>query len=391
MNVMRRMLSSAVELICGVAMVAVGVVLQVHATSKPHEDATTTIVGGLLIAFGGILLAWIASRALAEQQAAKATHEARGEIDQKLDNLSRVLGQAAGQISQSVEQYELHQISPVTGFALISQANRMIYGQVNEIAVIRGSSFDSAYLLETAAKLDDLARELSTPGTAETPKIAEVRQRIEDVRANLAVSATAVSRSYRVESVDCPYCNNPSDVNLGSIPGDTASAVCPTCRETFNAHRAPSGHAFTRKRGPAAGITDRMAPSRSRWSFNCPNCNKSMSAPENGKGERLMTCTACFAALFVDADAQHVRQDGYFRRVTTTAFTRAGSRPKVNCPTCTHSINAGLIRDDGYFGICPTDRVAIFVAAEAFREYLADVRPELNGAMQAVPDPSTRA
>ncbi len=372
MKLIRKIVANTVELVCGLAMIVIGVIQQVHGTAAKPSDATSVVLGGILIAFGGVLLSWIASRAFAKQQAEESASEARGAIDDKLDNLSRVLGQAAGQISQAVEQYELSQLSPTTGFALISQANRMIYGQVNEIAVIRGTSFDSAYLIETASKLDGLARELSASGTPETSSIDSVRQRIEDVRADLATANASAGRSYQGEDVACPYCRVKTTVTLGSVPGDTAGAVCPVCHEPFNTHRASTGSAFTRKRGGSVNGApfEGTSPRPAMWYYKCPSCDAGIGAAKRGKGARLMACPACFAAIMADADQETATGDGVFRREIATTFTKAGSRPKVNCPDCGRPINAAISCDDGFFGLCSVDRVAIIVRQSDYDAFL---------------------
>lgn len=156
-----------VESIAGAIMLGAGILLQVLGARSDQAPASLgtplLIIGGVLVAIGGVALSWIASSILTERQTFEARESARSEIDDKLDNLSRALGQAAGQISQAVEQADVGQIPSATGFALVSQATRTIYGQVNEIAVIRGQRFDAAQLLDTAARLDDLARQLSGP------------------------------------------------------------------------------------------------------------------------------------------------------------------------------------------------------------------------------------
>lgn len=354
--------NSTVEIVCGVVMVALGVVLQVGETSAAEPDQTILVVGGLLIALGGILLSWIASRAFAETQSQKAVAEARAEVDLKLDNLSRVLGQAAGQISQAIEQHDLEQSRADTCMALVSQANRMIYGQVNEIAVIRGTSFDSGYLLETASTLDGLARELSLPGNPGDAQIDSVRRRIEDVRADLATSKAVTGRSYLPEIATCPHCRTSVSAKLGSVPGDTAAAICTSCQRSLNVHRAANGSAFSRPRG---GSQPGLPPSLARWSFQCPSCGNSMSSTALG-GPKVMVCLKCSAAINVEPTARSVVLDGEFRREYLTAFERQGSRPRVACPTCNASVNAHLITDEGYFGTCVTDRVLVVITKDVW-------------------------
>lgn len=385
MELLRRLANDAVEVFCGIALVVGGIVMQVAGSPAGESpDRTLMITGAVLVAFGGVLLSWITSKALAEGQADEAVATARSEIDQKLDNLSRVLGQSAGQISQAVEQAELDQIPAPTGFALVSQATRMIYGQVNEIAVIRGAAFDSAYLLQTANQLDDLARQLGAPGTAaHAGDIAEVRRQLELVQERLSASGHATQRTYANSEVPCPYCQTANVVRLGTTPGETAAAVCAACGETFNSHRASNGAAFSRPRGSFAGASAQphsavVAQPVEKWIFACPECSNEMRTPTGGP-ERTMVCTSCFKALSVNAQEEEVDVVGSFRVIENAPHQRNGNRPKFECPDCGRAVKAALRTDRGYLGLCTSDRVAMLLDVDLY-DTQAGVSATLNGA-----------
>lgn len=309
--------------------------------------------GTVAVALGGVLISWEASRILAARDSESAIKAARTEIDDRLDNLSRVLGQAAGQISQAVEQVETEQISETTAFALVSQANRMIYGQVNEIAVIRRTQFDSAYLLQTASTLDDLARQLSQPGSIADTKA--VQEKIAAVRATLSTTS-GEGRSFPSELIDCPACGTENHVRLGSLPGDTAAAVCESCRIQFNAHRAANGSPFARLNRTASG-----EPASERWSFECASCHHVMRTSLDGRGERTLMCPGCFHAWKVNPHAKTVVEDGSFRVVHFDPGVRTGARPHVICPDCEKRISARLMSRHGAIAVCFEDRVALVV------------------------------
>jgi len=377
--------AALVEVVCGVAMVVFGVILQVNGTTGDTPNPTLTVSGGILVAVGGVLLSWMASRILAERQAVEASEDSRvaaqsaleaaqAEVDEKLNNLSRVLGQAAGQIAQAVEKVDAGLVSEVTGFELISQANRMIYGQVSEIAVIRKSSFDPAYLLDTAATLDELARELtsrthSDDASAERESLVSVRERIETVRVGLKTAGGSLRVVSDVDTT-CPYCDRSNRVSLGTTPGDTASATCKHCGEIFNAHRNAAGDAFTRRRGPqVGGLSSQPTP---RWALRCPGCDHVLTVPKNGKGERQVVCPECFAALNVDPGLEVVSQDGIYEARVANDVYRSGSRPKAPCPVCGAKVNMPLRRKDGFFGFCVQDRIALTITEVEWGNVLTD-------------------
>lgn len=368
----RSITTRVVEAISALALLIAGAIVQSIGSSTKEPNTLLLVLGGLMVALGGVAASWIASSILAEKQAAEAASHAREELDQKLDNLSRVFGQAAGQISQAVEQAELQQIPPATGFALVSQATRMIYGQVNEIGVIRGVKFDAAQLLETAAKLDDLARQLSG-SSAKTSELNEVRRKIQVVQESL--SSITPQRQFGEVKVDCPNCGHSNEVKLGSLPGDTAAAACLECGTMFNVHRAQTGSAFTRAQfvnhvGPNTVVNNALVR-RPRWPFVCPACGKRGSSAIDDKGPRSMVCTSCLVSLEVDPSVPSVMQTGAYSKTEMHSFGRKGKRPKFLCPTCSKTVVAMLVGDRGYIGVCDVDKLVFeipFAIFDAFYE-----------------------
>lgn len=365
MELLKRLFGHPVEILAGIAMIVLGALLQSFGSKSP-DGTFELVIGGLLIAFGGILLAWIASKILSVDQAAQAAQKAEEDFAKKLDNLSRGIGQAAGQISQAVEQYELNKVNPTTGFALVSQANRIIYGQVNEIAVLRGEHFDAGALIDTANKLDELARQLSNvTGTGSTADA--VRKQLADVRQSLSTDSEGSRRAFRKESVTCPYCNASTDARLGSLPGDTAVATCRACGESFNTHRSSAGIAFVRARytnsvNAAESNEPTTAPPITppiRFEFPCPSCNVERKLVKDGKGDRFIMCTACLAWIKINPDTESVALDCQLRRVDVLNVEWSGSRPNSVCPDCGGRINMFLYSDVEFFGFCASDRVAL--------------------------------
>jgi transcription elongation factor Elf1 len=276
-----------------------------------------------------------------------------------------VLGQAAGQITQAVEKVDTGSISDVTGFELVSQANRMIYGQVNEIAVIRKTQFDSAYLLETANTLDKLGRELTSRsvganGHTDAAEVDAVLEKIQDVLEGLGTDKGAPVRATGEVRTTCPYCEKSVQVSVGATPGDTAAATCSQCGEVFNVHRSAAGAGFTRKRGPQAPPAE-VTPPAARWMFNCPSCEKVLGAPKNGQGSRAMVCPGCFWLLRVDPGSEVVVKETKLTATKALGAFRSGSRPKALCPKCQSRINMPLRYSDGYFGYCLKDELALQV------------------------------
>ncbi len=360
MKFLRLLWSNPIETLSAFVLVGVGVYISSIGSSATTHKTGLLTAGGLLTTFGGILFAWVVSKAF-------ATEQVRGEFQQQLGHLSRNLGQAAGQISRAVEQSQAGDTSSETGLALISQANRMIYGQVSEISVIQGAGFDPAYLLETATTLDGLARQLESDRRADG-ELEKVRRQLKEVRTSLS-SATR-NRTYSRAVVDCPKCEAPNGVELGDFPGDTASSTCEKCRTRFNAHRASGGAAFSRAAGPAE-LGSRDLGHVERWSFACPACKRQMSAPAAGTDIKTMVCFGCYRPLRVNlAERTVALGTGIYRHAPAAILGRQGSRPIVQCPECERKVNAFLQVGNNLVGICHRDLQVMEVPRVEFEAWL---------------------
>lgn len=346
LRLFRALLGSPIEVVTALVASGGGIFLTILATDAPTHRGEFLTIGGVLTTFGGILISWIASKAIARQQAID-------EVGERLDSLSRNLGQVAGQISRSVEQAQTREISPETGFALILQASRLVYGQVNEIAVLRGAAFDSAYLIDTAEQLDGLAQQLSRQlGTSGAPaeSIATVRQNLATVRTNL--TRVAPVRSSSIADVGCPHCGTTNSVQVGDFPGDTAAAVCSACGKAFNAHRSLSG-LFSRPMGRPLGSA--TVPAVERWNFNCPSCQQVLSVRID-QGQTEIVCTNCFMGLDVDATSRAATATTHYGNSRPAAGGRSGTRPLLPCPTGAELINGMLTNTRGIVAICRRHR-----------------------------------
>lgn len=356
MRLIRSLAQSPIESLAALVLVGVGVyVSAIASTASAHKTGLLT-AGGVLTTFGGVLFAWVVSKAF-------ATEQVREDFQQQLGHLSRNLGQAAGQISRAVEQSDGRDISSETALALISQANRMIYGQVSEISVIQGTSFDPAYLLDTATKLDGLARQLASD--REDGELEEVRRRIKEVQTSL--SEATPDRTYSATGVSCPTCGADNEVKLGDFTGDTASAICEACKSKFNAHRRSDGSAITRP------VVQKVATPEGdgRWWFSCPSC-ATPAAANHGVGSKTMVCFGCYSSLIVNLSEHTVTiGDGKFERTEAEIIGKKAKRPLVKCPKCGREVNAFISVDGDFVGLCYPDRQIMAVPRSKFIAYVA--------------------
>ncbi len=146
----------AVEIVCGLVMVVVGVWITATSSAAKPPEATSpgwVAAGGLLTALGGVLLSWVAAVAFSRREAVM-------QLNEEFHAVSRNLGQAATRVTRAVEQCQAQEIDSTTSLALISQATTMIYGQIDQIQRLIGARFDSDDLMLTLTELDKLAAKL---------------------------------------------------------------------------------------------------------------------------------------------------------------------------------------------------------------------------------------
>ncbi len=290
---------------------------------------------------GGVLISWIASRAYARDQA-------REEFNTQLGSLSRNLGQVAGQIGRAVNLGATSEIEASAAFAMVDQANQMVYGQVNEIAVLQGAGFDPGYLIETAQTLQAVTEQLASREPRTDASLVKVQRELARVTSTLRNSPGP--RTYEQVSVQCPYCGHSNSLRLGNFPGDTAGPRCEQCKRTYFAHRAVTGAVFASRPGvPGAERTVE------RWRFACPECGNSLSTAGAGP-PKVIACLECDAALHVTPSDQTVVAEGKFTRTPQLIAARSGNRPLLECPVCNTPRKSFLASGNRYFAICLEDR-----------------------------------
>ena len=342
MRLLRALASHPVEVIAGIILVVVGVMLT--ATSTGHSHSTKNIViGAVATAFGGVILSWTTGKSLSRTEALE-------DIRSQLDLVSRNLGQASGQISRAVEQAQIHELQPATGFALVAQAATMIYGQVSAIQTILGDRFDAEDLLFTVKELESLAVRLERRGTGADLEVDAVRNRLQEMRTQLARST--VTQAKASESVSCPHCNRMTVVAIGLNGGDTSSARCSNCGGRFNAHRRADGSLIER---PAPNGSDNTVS----LDGQCPKCRNEIKVrpsnmPLSGKVSAI--CMECAAKVEFDLNSRQLVYNGQMVKMPGVIVSRygtsgAGARPVIRCEKCDRNVRCIVRKGTAYYAI----------------------------------------
>jgi hypothetical protein len=237
------------EMICAAVMIVAGIAMAAVLSSWQA-------VGGALAAFGGALLSWSTASVNTPEQA-------RQILKADLENLSRRLATAAGQISQAVQSVRSEQYDADVGFALISQATAVLYGLVNDIQVMAGSQFSAENLIITVDRCEEMADNLQERLSLLTPEIGnsneraegslnEIRDELDSMRMQLQSARREIQNPKRqsvVENIECPDCGTLIPHKLGLVAGDSAAPHCFNCGARFHAHRRSDGTFFTKTMG----------------------------------------------------------------------------------------------------------------------------------------------
>lgn len=382
MEVHRGVVGRVVEATAGVVLIIAGCIAQGVGSGLEESPGKTTLIvlGNIMVIVGGVAITWIASLVFAERQAvrdedsaAKAMEEAvaatREQLDDKLDNLSRAIGQSASQLSLTVARVREGDLPAASGLELINQTTLTLFGQANEIAVIRGAAFDADELLSTARRLTSLARELSDDSLNDSRDDAQAELR------TIQESLERATRERASVAVTCPYCGTPDQVSLGVSKGDTASPTCSVCGRQFYVHRGESGTWRVNIQGGRLQPQPALVGLPAVQVLSCPKCERAIRVKSEGSAQRTVLCPGCLSPLDVDLAEQTIDVvDGY----TTEAsgdFARSGVRPKIYCPTCSRTIKTVVITKEGFAAICRTDRLVLTVTNAAFDDFLRSQQP----------------
>jgi hypothetical protein len=361
--------SRTIEIVCGLAMVIVGVGVTAAASSGNSANPLGIGAGGVLTALGGVLLSWVAAVAFSKSEATR-------ELNEQLDAVSRNLGHAATRVNRAVEQCQAQELDPMASLALISQANTMIYGQIDQIQRLIGAKFNSDELAQTLGELDKLAVKLDRHPSATS---ADVREEVARILAKARGAGGTQDR--RVVEVQCPHCGVHSPAPLGVESGATAEVSCPSCTRRFNAHRAGDGSVFTRPKSKAVVATVAAANQTSvvgsePFTFDCTECGTpiTLRAGIPDDKPRLMMCTACCRSHMVTAKSRRVAAGDKYTLTSGAGriVGRSGAQPYVPCPKCGRVVRAALNNGSSRFAVCSTDLQVIEVSHEEFTRWRAD-------------------
>lgn len=372
-------LSKRMQVGAGILMLAIGVTLTAYApffsdgTSDGIKVATGAL-GNLLALAGGALLSWVIAATVSRR-------DAREELNEKLESLSRNLAVIYGRIMDAAQLGSRGAyVSEETALALIIQAADMINGQVTEIQAIRGNSFEGGILIETKEKLDDLSRKLARTESQgaqesvslETSEVKALRNTVDAIRSDISRLQSGDAAGYTREDANCPNCGAVNGAFVGAAIGSTATRKCQACGIGFNIHRRADRTIFTRLVGPAPAGASANSVSE-ELTFNCTSCHKEskLRYSDRDGDSKLVICLKCQQGLQIEIPSGAVERSVSINKSVGTITGKYGARPTVTCPGCGESMRC-VLRDyekHEFLAFCDRDLNLIGVPESDFQEW----------------------
>jgi hypothetical protein len=279
-------------------------------------------LGTAAAALGGALLSYASSTTNDKQRASRI-------LAPELQSASRHLADTASKLSRNIQAYQTGLLEPELALDRLTQLTTSIYGCVNDVNILAGSSPNYQTLVDTvngceqmAARLEELTQRSGGPKN----ELEELREQFQSFRLQLNSAKKSlgdIDVPRKEEKVACPNCQALSVVRLGVNPGDSSLTLCSSCSCKFHVHRDTVGNVITRPWGGPKRIE-----------AVCPTCNGVVPVNydlSNPKEERF--CMNCCSELTIlrDGSVVDVRESTPTR---ADVVGQSGQKQILKCPQC---------------------------------------------------------
>lgn len=353
--------------------VASWIALALPPTTSIDLRAASATLGTLLIAAAGI----VGSYQITYSQTVSSTELYYRDI---LLSIGRSTARAWATLHKSTEQRRQGSYSHEETYqAMIISTAESLLEQYE--AIIRLSGSDSNAFKAGKEDLDAI-----------TERLYSDRQNVAD--ANIAVGTRGDKEPVPV-TVRCPYCGSRTPSKIALEAGRSASARCPSCRNSFNIHRLqdlsvyPSPHPETAARlsgranhkNTTSEVIGNPGPQVPTSQVACTGCGHEFSfsrsslviAESDGLG--VLPCSNCMAWVRVDPVALTVSTLTPFSIESTPVVGRDSARPSVNCLVDQAALHASIRLEGRWIAPCRHHLRAYEVGIASFREWLRDNDP----------------
>lgn len=367
----------------GFAATVIGVILTAMNAKSTSEDAGVyLILGGVLTAFGPVILSYEVSKRVGRR-------EAQQELLGHIESISMNLGHSVAALDNALKRNAAGVDTAHVTLSVVHSLTSGIEVQIGQLQKLIGEPFSLETLLATREKLVNLAGTLAKALEENDSQAAlEASRGIDKEMRKLVKPAGKVDDV----TVTCPQCAHEFSQLVGTLPGSTSKATCPLCDSAFNVHRNGKGVAFVRitssapaSQQPPAQTTNTLpAPAFSpstltsssqdplrpkRATLQCPKCDNGVRFwTANTPGDQVVVCLNCDTGITINSSGVVVGLSQYFREmVPVQRPARVGF--VVLCPRCGNERNCKIKLEHSFFGYCVEDSVTLNVTAEAASSY----------------------
>jgi hypothetical protein len=361
----------------------IGITLSaMNARSESTEAGTYLILGGILTAFGPIVLSHAVSKRLGQR-------EAREELDSRMDSISMNLGQSVIALDSALKRWAANVDEPHVTLSIVASVVSAIEVQISQLQKLIGTPFSSESILNTKRDLTKLAGNLAKAVEVDDPEaLREANRDIQKVLRRLNKSPLEEART---EEVRCPIDGAAQSVPLPDVPGATAHPTCPKCGETFAVHRDGRGTVFvrissrnaaaqavpsegsapqpTRSSSPVAAHGATASERPSQVALSCPSCEKEVKFWQTGAARQPLVCLSCDTGFAV-SDAGAILDVEKFSRGTVPVHRVAQKNFFALCAHCGTEHRCAIRQGGDYFGFCEEDKVILVIPAAVAEEHL---------------------
>jgi hypothetical protein len=296
------------------------------------------VIGSILVATGGIVLANPIVTSHAKEEALEDTRK-------RLMTASQLIATLSGQLDSALDEHEAGVMDNETMRRVVLNSLQTLTTASSQIQEIIGTRLDSGALLQTARDFREVqgafekvkSQAIKSGNPLAVEAIADAQTMISDAASRLGNLTENESLS-----VSCPYCFVSNEVEIGKAPGSSIIFCCRECLQRFHVHRSFNGRVDVRQRASIAEVQ----------CTNCGDVHGIKLKPESATPISRW-CLKCFVKQRIDPvngivtsfvpdtplDVQQLFADGTGRSI-------------CQCPDCKTQLRAFAIRDGYIFAAC---------------------------------------
>lgn len=371
-------------IVMGVASTIIGIVLTaMNAGTEAANAGTYLILGGILTAFGPVVVSHAISKELGRE-------EARAELLKHVESVSMNLGQSVAALDNAFRRNAAKVDDSTVTLSIAHSIVNSIEVQIGQLQKLIGEPFSAESFVATKKELVSLASVFSKAVETDDPNaVVQASRGIQKAVRKLVKPASEGLD----ETVHCPNCRHAFQQQLASIPGATAHATCPHCEALFLVHRDGQGAVFVRVAAgtpvvsnpvrvvpPAAEPQSAPTSAAKKTFVVCPECGKDVRFWLDGsQADQTVVCLSCDTGIEVDG-AGNTRSHTAYRRQPVSILRTVQRNYVATCPGCGEERACRIRLDGQFFGLCATDKLTLVISAAEVAEHTVGNAIDLDAA-----------